>query len=237
MRKIRENRYFMMMITLVLSMTCIGASNYIKNDEVTRLYKLISLNNITYEQVIIDIKGVTENMEVLPEVLNTRKVEGEKVLGAVQKLNNQGNVKHTLTIKDETRSENTTVYNMKIQGIGNLDEIEDMRNATIKLFEDWQVDTKETISFIGNIKGNLDKNQRNIYKNQLLKSLQGKYVTNYQDDYNVTTTAYYGYTPFIEEYTTTVTGAKINTQITFTYNEIQNATQIIIAFPFYNAPY
>lgn len=156
---------------------------------------------------------------------------------ALQKLGDNGNTKYCLTIKNEMRDKNTTVYNIEIQGIKELNQIDDMKDKVNKLFKDWHIQTKETISFIGSIKGDLNKQQKEMYKNQLFKSLQGKYTTSYQDDYNIGTIAYYGYTPFVEEYTKTSNGTKVNVQITFIYNEVQDTTQVIIAFPFYNAPY
>lgn len=237
MNKMRKSRYLILLFVVLGSMTYIGASNHIKSDEIARLYKLINLNEITYEQVTVNIKGITENMRMPSSILNERRIEGEKTLAAVQRLGGKENTQYTLSIKNETRNEETTVYNMQIQGLQNLAEVEEIRNATITLFKEWQVDTKEMISFIGTVKGELNEGQREIYKNQLFKALQGKYVNSYQDDYNVTTTAYYGYTPLVDDYTMNFTGKRVNMQIAFTYNEIQNVTQLIIAFPFYNAPY
>lgn len=61
MGKIRMSKYFMLVIGAVLSITYISASSNIVNNEVTQLYKLISLSHITYEKVIVGIKGVTES--------------------------------------------------------------------------------------------------------------------------------------------------------------------------------
>ena len=59
----------------------------------------------------------------------------------------------------------------------------------------------------------------------------------YQDDINVKTIVYYGYTKEFPEYVVDGNGAKSNIQIGFTYNEETDKTECIIAFPFYNAPF
>ena len=97
--------------------------------------------------------------------------------------------------------------------------------------------SKESINFIGCIEGEIAKEKRAYYKNQILKSLNGHVVDYYQDDYNNTTESYYGYTPIIDTYITTTGRRRMNTQIIFTYNEVTNMTRVIVAFPFYNDPY
>lgn len=262
-----DKRYIAMMITLVLSIVYIFAIDVYDQTpkHVTKLYEAIAVEGINYEQIEVNIKGVTENKEVpideimvkenkCNEVLSHTKdcsklcaIE-HPVLGDVEVFakedyinattsNTQDMSTYTLTIKNEERDPDTTIYNMKIQGLQDIGTIDYMRNKSIDLFKEWDTNPSETISFVGYVDGNLSLGQKENYKTQILKSLKGRFVDYYQDDYNTSTEAYYGYTPLVKDYTTTAKGAKTNTQITFTYNEVLNATEVIVAFPFYNAPY
>nr|WP_302599190.1 YwmB family TATA-box binding protein [uncultured Cellulosilyticum sp.] len=233
--------------------------------QVAKLYKAVSVKGINYEQIEVNVKGVTENRQLpIEEVMAKEKAcndvlshtkECSKLCAIIHPVNGEVEVlaqddyisattsntqdmsTYTLTIKSEERNPDTTVYNMKIQGLQDVATIDNMRNKSIDLFKEWDTNPNETISFVGYIDGQLDTAQKQNYKTQIFKSLNGRFVTYYQDDYNPTTQAYYGYTPLVKEYTTTTQGTKTNTQVTFTYNEILDQTQVIIAFPFYNQPY
>lgn len=267
MKKIYDKRYLAVLITLVLSITYMVAIDMYDKPptQVSKLYKAINIEGITYEQIEVNIKGVTENERTsIEEIMEKENSCNEALshtkecsklctiehplLGEIEVLaeedyasatmnNTQNMSTYTLTIRNEERNPDTTIYNMKIQGLQDIGTIDYMRSRSIDLFKEWDTNPKETISFVGYIEGAPDLAQRENYKTQILKSLQGKFVEYYQDDYNSTTEAYYGYTPLIKDYTTTATGTRTNTQITFTYNEILNNTQVIVAFPFYNDPY
>ncbi len=223
-----KQRYLVIMISIILGYTYIFAIQNIDIEKVAQLYKEVSVPGITYEKVDVNIKGITENKQLSQqEITEMKKVCYERMIHSTYKL----------AIKGEERSPNTTTYNMQIQGLQDIAGIDNMRNKAISLFKEWDTNPKETISFIGYISGQLCRGEKQNYKAQLLKSLNSKLVDYYQDDYNPTTEAYYGYTPMIQEYTRTAQGDKVNVQITFTYNEVTKQTQVIIAFPFYNAPY
>lgn len=262
-----DKRYVAMMITFVLSIIYIVALDAYDQSprQVAKLYKAISIEGINYEQVEVNVKGVTENDEIpIEEVMAKENQCNEAlshtkdcsklcaithpILGEVEVFAKEDYVKattsntqdmstYTLTIKNEERNPDTTIYNMKIQGLQDMGTIDYMRNKSIDLFKEWDTNPKETISFVGYVDGQMSLAQKENCKTQILKSLNGRFVDYYQDDYNISTEAYYGYTPLVKEYTTTSKGAKSNTQITFAYNEVLDATQVIVAFPFYNDPY
>lgn len=264
---ISDKRYLSVIIAAVLSIAYIFTlDTYDKGEsQVASLYKAVSVKGITYEQIEVNVRGITENKQLPIEEVMAKERACNEILshtkecsklctlthpinGEVEVLaednyvsattgDTQNMSTYTLTIKSEERNPDTTTYNMKIQGLQDIATLDNMRNKSIDLFEEWETNPNETISFVGYIDGQLDTAQKQNYKTQILKSLNARFVAYYQDDYNPTTQAYYGYTPLVKEYTTTTQGAKANTQITFTYNEILNQTQIIVAFPFYNEPY
>lgn len=267
MKFFKDKRYLVVLITLIFSITYISALDMYDQEEmqIAKLYKAVSIADIIYEQIQIDIKGTTEDKEPTIEEVIEKEQQCNKTLSHTKECSKLCVIEHpvladieiltqdsyvsatsshtqdmstySLNIRNTERNPETTIYNMKIQGLQDVDTIDHMRNRSIDLFKEWNITPNETISFIGYIDGKLESAQKETYKTQLLKSLQGKFVDHYQDDYNQTTEAYYGYTPLIKDYTTTQTGQKTNTQITFTYNELLNQTQIIIAFPFYNNLY
>lgn len=264
---ISDKRYLSIIVAAILSIAyIITLDAYDKGDtQVAKLYQAASVTGIHYEQIQVDVKGITEKKQLSMEEVMAKERACNEVLSHTKDCSKLCTLTHpinsevevfaqddymsattsdtqnmstyTLTIKSEERNPDTITYNMKIQGLQDLATLDNMRNKSIDLFKEWETNPNETISFVGYIDGQLDTAQRQNYKNQIFKSLKGRFVSYYQDDYNPTTQAYYGYTPLVKEYTTTAQGAKANTQITFTYNEVLGQTQVIIAFPFYNAPY
>lgn len=145
--------------------------------------------------------------------------------------------RYTFSVKNQKDIHQNTYYDLKIVGGSEVEYIDQLRNRGYEQFKMWQVTPKETIYFKGFIPGALSKTDSIQIKDRLFHRLDAKETNFYQDDLIETTYAYYGYTPYIKAYIVEADGQKSNMQISFKYNELQDQTELIIAFPFYNQPF
>ena len=150
---------------------------------------------------------------------------------------------YTALIKNQKDIGYNTYYRIKIQGIQGIQDIQgiskadNLRNRSYHLFEKWHVKPKESIAFTGTMAGKLTTSQRKEWIKTLFKALKASQRGYYLDDYSKDTEAYYGYTKAIKDYFIDNNGKKTNLHISFSYNEYEHTTQMIIAFPFYNEPF
>ena len=145
--------------------------------------------------------------------------------------------RYELRLKEQTDIHQNTYYEFKIDGEKNIKKIDTLRDRAIMQFKEWNVETKESICFKGNIAGKVSKKEEDEITNQLFEHLDAKATNYYEDDREDTTCVYYGYTSWFDEYIQEDNGNKTNLQIGFKYNDELNHTELIIAFPFYNEPF
>lgn len=243
-----------------------GIEQYDKDQTlISRLYSAMQLPEIKYEQIQVALYGEGEGeKQFSQEVLEKASVCGKGLAhteecsklclvdhanhATLQTVNEKDNIgihlagkgheaDYLFEINDLEDGNQNADYKMTIETDKHAEAVDWMRERSINLFNEWDIDTKEHIYFIGKVEGNLDKGKRKVYEQKLMQALQGTTSECYIDDLGQSTMAYYGYTPLIEEYTRDQYGNKVNTQISFAYDELNNETQLIVAFPFYNEPF
>lgn len=263
----RINSRMIILITLLLSTSYIFGIEYYEKEEqeISRLYELVSLPDITYKEVSIEISGIKEG-----EVLDTKAIldkqnkfveelahdencsklcrithantahmgftSEEGALGAVAEEEKPA-TSYALSIKNRQDIGYNSYYKIKLQGLQNIKELDHLRATSTSVLNDWKVKYKENIYFTGTIEGFVDKDERKVYMEALFKALEGESTSYYQDDVSQDVEAYYGYTPKVTEYIIDAKGQRSNTQISFSYNEDLGVTHLIVAFPFYNEPF
>jgi hypothetical protein len=89
------------------------------------------------------------------------------------------------------------------------------------------------VTFTGTYDGKLSIKERNQITDQFVKDLQADIVVQQRDDKLYTI---YAYTGLINDYVKSE-GNKINVNIAFTYNEIKNKTNLLVATPILNQDY
>lgn len=144
---------------------------------------------------------------------------------------------YTFSLKNQKDIHYNTYYTLKLVGGADVSYIDQLRNKGYEQLQAWHVAPKETIYFKAIIPGVLSEEDTTQIKQQLFHNLEAKTTNFYQDDLVETTYAYYGYTPYIEDYITEADGQKSNVQVGFKYDELKDQTELIIAFPFYNQPF
>lgn len=95
------------------------------------------------------------------------------------------------------------------------------------------VDYQTTILFTGNYDGKLSSEEMNQITDELIGDLQAKTVSENRNDDLFTVYAYSG---LIDEYIV-ISGAKVNVNIAFTYDETNNQTELYLATPVINSDY
>lgn len=264
---VRISNRFIVLITLVLSTSYIFGIDYYdkKESKISDLYQSVTLPEVTYTDIKIAFSGIKEQ-EILDEralavrqsqsiymlahdyncsklctQIHPNHTESEFILGdqalGVLITGTGKETPYSVSIKTQKDIDYNTYYKIKIQGIQNINQLDHLRSYSLRLFDKWQVKPVESLSFTGIIDGKADDNQRKLYVKRLLNKLKAHQTDYYQDDYNKDTQAYYAYTKSVKHYIRSKAGKKSNTQISFTYNEYADKTQIIIAFPFYNEPF
>lgn len=144
---------------------------------------------------------------------------------------------YTFSLKNQKDIHYNTYYNLKIVGGADVSYIDQLRNKGYGQLQAWHTATKETIYFKAIMPGALSQEETTQIKQELFHNLEAKNTNFYQDDLVETTYVYYGYTPYIKDYIVEADGQKSNVQVGFKYDELQDQTEIIIAFPFYNQPF
>lgn len=232
-------------------------------NKIEQIFKQITLEGVTYNEISISFSGVQYGEKVKREYLQAINEEMVKTLTESENVSGLNEITHnysttlkesenTIEIQTSNSGENwyyhfdlknqediqyNTYYTLEIKGSGSVELLDALRNNGRKQLEDWGVDITESLYLKGDIEGKISKKQEARMVDLLLDRLQGSQTNYYEDDLNNTTCAYYGYTPWFKEYIQENDGEKTNMQIGFKYNEELNATEIIIAFPFYNMPF
>lgn len=252
-------------LTIIVSATYIFAIDIYdkKENEISKLYEAISLPEINYNEIKVKFSAVTEDKQLYVSdlaVLHHNYVEemshgtecsrlcavdhGDLSSSDTQLAEAEMNmvtsginsdVKYQFSTTNREVIGFNTYYKVDISGKDQVDQIDVLRSRTRRFLKACNVEPKESIYFLGTIEGKVEK--RAEYVVNLLNRLDGKFTSYYQDDINSDVEAFYGYTPLVKESVLDGQGKETNTQITFIYNEEEDQTQIIIAFPFYNDPF
>lgn len=212
----------------------------------------VELSGIVYDEKLqaVDIENKIQQMKsVLEDVTLYSKIYEMGDANALRKTTYEDatqeaiieredkNWQYTFSLKNQKDIHQNTYYNLKIVGGSDVRYIDQLRNKGYEQLEAWQVTPKETIYFKAIMPGALSQVESIQIKEKLFKNLEAKSTNAYQDDLVETTYAYYGYTPYIKDYIVEADGKKSNMQVAFKYDELQDQTELIIAFPFYNEPF
>ena len=96
------------------------------------------------------------------------------------------------------------------------------------IFEIYGIEGEVSISFTGEIAGNLSLKERNAFAEKLIDNIGGKVVRQFRSDELFTI---YGYSRRLEEYEE-VAGEKMNFNLAVSYDEERDVTQIYLAIPY-----
>lgn len=230
------------------------------------LFECIQIGNIQYKEIGIEVDAVKDKEclsskevynrldEVVVELsheeecsklctklhrnqaVNHIEIGKNKVVGTVAEEQDSASYNFSLTSK-ELEGSSVSYYKMKLSSKDMNSNIQKLYDRTTKLFDTWQVDKKETFYAKGIITGELTEEQRKAYKIDIFEALNAKDTNYYKDDYSGNTEVYYGFTRKVKDSIKEANGEKTNLQVSFSYNEINQTTEIIIAAPFYNEPF
>lgn len=214
----------------------------------------VALSGIVYDENL-KLECITKKQEEMAEALEENQValkylsnsKEEKLLpsktivyeSGIQRgtIENSGaDWYYSFVLKNQKDIHRNAYYTLKLVGADST-YIEALRQKGYDQLIAWEVMPRETFYFKGIIEGPLTKKAANGLKETILNHLKARETNFYQDDLNEATYAYYGYTPYIEEYIIEADRQKSNMQISFKYNELEDQTELIIAFPFYNEPF
>ena len=236
-----------LLISVLLSASCLVASEQYsykayhgqspklnhKQDQLAFLKEKMNLNQLELVEVGVELSGIVYNEKLQGADIENKKEQMKRLLEK-----NEEKDGYTFSVKNQEDIHYNTYYNLKIVGSSDTVSMDQLRNQAYAQLEAWQVIPKETTYFKAILKGEaLDQEEGSKIKEALFKGLKAKSTNFYQDDRVTTTYAYYGYTPYIEDYIVEADGKKSNMQIIFKYNELLSQTELIIAFPFYNEPF
>lgn len=146
-------------------------------------------------------------------------------------------LEYQFTVKNQKDIHDNSYYDFKMTGIKEITLLDALKDRAEDLLKSWGIKAKESIYFKGFTVGPLTEEERSQVRTNLFTNLKAKETNYYEDDLSQTTCAYYGYTPYINDYIKEENGNKTNVQLSFKYDELTNQTQVIIAFPFYNEPF
>jgi hypothetical protein len=102
-----------------------------------------------------------------------------------------------------------------------------------QIFRIYGIEGNVSLSFTGQVAGNLSLKERNALAETLIDSLSGKVVSQYRSDALFTI---YGYSKKLEEYEE-VAGEKMNFNLAISYDEEQDVSCIYLATPYMTADY
>ena len=252
------------LITLIFSASYILGLDYYdrKETEIRKRFEQVKRPEFICRQINFQLSGIKSGEKLNEQELTKRQIECVKALAhldtcsklctqehennaqseyikdpngfGVRIFGTNQNTVYEVVIKVQERE---SCYRIKMQGSDNIEAMDNLRNRAVSLFERWGINPQENLSFIGEAEGKFSTIQRKEYVADLFNTLKADYRGYYQDDFGKDTEAYYGYSKEIKEYIIGSGGKKNNVQIGFSYNEQDDYTQIIAAFPFYNEPF
>lgn len=198
----------------------------IQIDEMREIEVGVSLSGIAYDEPLQAIE-----IEKKIEEMNSALEESARLAQSPE-------THYTFSLKNQKDIHQNSYYNLTLIGKDlDITYIDQLRNTGYDKLKTWHIASKETIYFKGWLSGALSQEETKEMKDKLFETLEVKATNQYQDDLVETTCAYYGYTPYINDYITEADGQKSNVQVGFKYDELQNQTELIVAFPFYNQPF
>lgn len=97
-----------------------------------------------------------------------------------------------------------------------------------RVFQLYGIEGEVSLSFTGEIEGNLSLKERNSLAENLIDNISGKVVRQFRSEELFTI---YGYSRRLEEYEE-VAGEKMNFNLAISYDETQDITQVYLATPY-----
>ncbi|PHV69850.1 hypothetical protein CS063_13505 [Sporanaerobium hydrogeniformans] len=255
------------LLTLLLSTTYIlGIDLYDqKANTLGTLYEAVQLPGLTYNQIEVSFSGINEGQVASLKDFVQKGAEaitafshGEECsklctqlhdndaqtsLGkedSAIKVHVEDEQKHSLyelELKANKKTPTTSFYVLKLHGTEDIGQLELWRQAAFKLYDKWRVSPSEYISFKGCLQGTLSVSEQEVWANTVMKNLHGEITDTYIPTDREDMVTYYGYTKDYKDFIRDHRGQKANTQISFIYNEEEDSTTCMIAFPFYNEPF
>lgn len=234
-------------------------------NKLEKLIEKITLDEITYEEIGVQLSGIQYEVPNTKETLETMNEEMNMALAhdiECSKLcriphdylattttceedqlvqlesNNHGETwAYHFTLKNQKDVHYNMYYDLKITGTDDIRKLDTLRGRGKAQLEEWDVEVSESIYFKGTISGPVAKEQEEKIAKKLFQNLSAKATNYYEDDLTATTCAYYGYTPWLKDYVKENNHEKTNVQVIFKYNDELNQTEVIVAMPFYNLPF
>lgn len=263
----QKRAIIILILAMLMSITYIFAIDAYDSmpQQIKWLNEKIYLEEVNYNEIGIELKGIKYNEILTPEEVAGRQeemiqnlshepdcsklcqihhiadsskalsVEEGSIVAETMKSGLNGN--YEFTIKNQQDIHRNTYYDLKIKGSHNIEKLDTLRNWGRMTLEKWKVSIEETIYFKGSMAGTLDKVEREELQREVFTNLKAKDTNFYEDDLCETTCAYYGYTSHIKAFIEEENGQKTNVQMSFKYDELTDSTEVIVAFPFYNEPF
>ena len=120
---------------------------------------------------------------------------------------------------------------VRLNIIQSVESIDKYKNTIIRTLENLGVTDKQvTLYYTGVFDGKLTKREMNEIASFMIDELQGTSALEYYENDLYTV---YAYTGLINEYVVSA-GCKVNIQIAFTYNEVNDKTKVYLATPILN---
>lgn len=264
---LRRKSVIAIIIAMLISVTYIFAIDEYdaKPEQLKWLQEQISKTGIGYHEVGIEIEGIIYNEELSLQAVQCKIEEMSETLAHESDCSKLCQIAHSnreerqiqetkkgiegsVEVRDEDwqyyfelRNQKDIHYNsyydLKITGYENIEQLDMLRSRGNDRLKDFKVPSKESIYFKGFMERKLAEEERDNLAKELFLNLEAEATNYYEDDLSKTTCAYYGYTHHVKDYIKEDNGQKTNVQISFQYNEQNQCTQIIVAFPFYNEPF
>lgn len=234
-------------------------------NKISYLFEQVALSNIEMTEVGIELSGIRYKDELDQDTIEyqndsmVRALAHEKECSKlcqidhcnlvstklqkdtngiqIRSYDNEENGTYIFTIKNQKDIHYNTYYDLKITGIKDIMQLDNLRNRGREQFNRWHIQPKESIYFKGCIAGVLSKQKEEVIVRLIMNQLNAKSIDYYEDDLVGSTCAYYGYTNKVDDYIEEPDGTMLNMQVSFNYNDEKDETDIVIAFPFYNTPF
>lgn len=266
-RVIKKRYIILIVATMMFSMSymIIFESYNRMSTDVQRLGELIQIQEGNIENIEIQLVGKSEGigktreeMKQIQEELNTeishrrdcsklcRKyhprsstivTNGNQAVYNMELINNEESAPYKLTVASQNKSDSNTKYSFSISSSKDIELLDCRRDRLISFLLRQDVTPIENIYFEGKIVGDVDDSVKKQIATKVLNKLGSNINGTYKSDVSETTMAYYGYTKEYDNYISDSNGKRSNVEINFSYDENDNTTDYIVAFPFCNKTY
>ncbi len=132
------------------------------------------------------------------------------------------------TPNGQMETESSQYISISIEMTDSVDSGIRYKDMLERIFEIYGIKGEVSLSFTGEIAGNLSLKERNNFAEKLINNISGKVVRQFRSDELFTV---YGYSRRLEEYEE-VAGEKMNFNLAVSYDEERDVTQIYLAIPY-----